>query len=193
MHARFEPLEHGAHAWAVLWTLRPALGRECRDHQIAMTSLRELWPKPIAGAHESRYPLHTLKGAALMHELPEQESKGIDICAVLQADERAAQAEADAAAATAVATIAALERVTAQLLHLFGRQIPQCARHRIRASMTCVVQAEARQTKVGELAHRVLRVEQCIIRLDIVVQDAVRVEEAQPARQLQGEANLLVV
>ena len=35
-------------------------------------------------------------------------------------------------------------------------------------------------------------VEQCIIRLDVRVQDAVRVEEAQPARQLHAEANLLV-
>ena len=50
LHARFEPLEHGAHARAVLWTLRPTLDRECRDHQIAMKSLRKLWPKPIAGA-----------------------------------------------------------------------------------------------------------------------------------------------
>ena len=146
LHARFEPLEHGAHARAVLWTLRPTLDRERWDHQIEMKSLRELWPKPIAGAQESSWARHPLKGAALMHELPEQESKGIDICAVLKADERAAQAEADTAAATAVATIAALVRVTVRLLRPLRRQIPKCAPHcgRIRASTTRVVQAEAR-------------------------------------------------
>jgi hypothetical protein len=138
-----------------------------------------------------------------MRELPKQESKGIDIRTILKADERAAQAKlaaaaadaaADAAAAMAIATIAALGRVTHRRLQLLGRQIPQCATHaaRIPVFTTGVLEAEARQPKVGELAHRVVRVEQCIIRLDVVVQDAVRVEEAQPARQLHAEANLLV-
>ncbi|KOO35752.1 hypothetical protein Ctob_011053 [Chrysochromulina tobinii] len=125
-----------------------------------------------------------------MRELPEQECKRIDIRAVLKADERAAKAEAEAAAATAFVVIAALVQPLRQPL---GRQITQCTPPYALVSILRVVQAEARQTKVGEFAHRVVRVEQCIIRLDIVVQDAVRVEEAQPARQLHREANLLVV
>jgi len=126
-----------------------------------------------------------------MNELPKQEAKRIDISAVLKADERAAKAEA--AAATAFVTIGALVRVTSRhFRHPLGRQITQCAPHCL-VSIPSVVQAEARQTKVGELAHRVVRVEQCIISLDVVVQDAVRVEEAQPTRQLHRETNLLVV
>ena len=128
-----------------------------------------------------------------MKELPEQECKGIDIHAVLKADERAAQAAA-AAAATAVTTSNARDNAREAL----GRQIPQCAPNTHAASIPPVTsrlvrQAEARQTKVGELAHGVGRVEQSIIRLDVAVQDAVRVEEAQPACQLHGDANLLVV
>ena len=107
-----------------------------------------------------------------MNELPEQESERIDIRAVLQADECTAQAEA--AAATVFVTIAALVHVTSRHLRRpLGRQITQCAPHCGPVSIARVVKAEARQTKVGELAHRVVRVEQCIISLDIVVQDAV--------------------
>ena len=131
-----------------------------------------------------------------MRKLPEQERKGVDIRTVLEVDERAAQAKAAAAATTPIATIAALVRLTSRhLRHPLGRKITQCAPHgglALHVSIPRVAQAEARQTKVGELAHRVVRIEQCIISLDVVVQDAVRVEEAQPARQLHGEANLVV-
>ena len=184
MHACVEPREHRAHARAVLWTLGPTLARERWDHPIEMR-LQELWPKPLAGAEGGSYPRHPLKGAALMRELPKQECKGIDIRTILKADERAAQAAAAAAAAaTTVATIAALARVTFRLLQSLGCHISQCAprAHRIPAFTIRVLEAEARQPEVGELAYRLVRVEQCILRLDVVVQDAVRVEEAQPAR-----------
>ena len=49
LHARFEPLEHGAHARTILWTLRPTLDRERGDRPIKRR-LQELWPKPISGA-----------------------------------------------------------------------------------------------------------------------------------------------
>ena len=57
--------------------------------------------------------------------------------------------------------------------------------------MVPAVEAERGQSKVYELARGVRPVEKCVVRLDIAVQDAVRVEEAQPARELHGEANLL--
>ena len=79
-----------------------------------------------------------------------------------------------AAANTPIATSAALARLTSRHLRRpLGRKITQCAPHCGLVSIARVVKAEARQTKVGELAHRVVRVEQCIISLDIVVQDAV--------------------
>ena len=191
MHARFEPLEHGAHARAVLWAPRPTLGRERSVHNpMAMRRLREDWPKPLARAEGGIGPRHPLIGAALMRELPEQECESIDIHAVLKVDESAAQAEAATAAATAVATIAALGRVRERFLYPLRCQIPQCAPHY--RTWTHVVHFKARQTKVGELAHRVGHVKKSILCLDVAVQDAVRVEEAQPARQLHGEANLLV-
>ena len=49
LHARFEPLEHRAHARALLWALRPTLTYEGFD-RIAIGGQRDRWPIPPTGA-----------------------------------------------------------------------------------------------------------------------------------------------